>query len=311
MRLSEAHLTTPGRRLTFPSIRLSLRRDNEAVGVRGQNRRAGFRPSKTKRDFSSSSGRGRGRGTSSSRVEDEVEILPEKVPKTFIFRRGSSSKRLQQLALFPQKLGGKELVYVVSILIRTVERRANRLRDFLAISTPLGVTHFMVLTESASGGSLRIIKTPKGPTFTFKLLNYHLIKEVISNQQRRPGWKVALTLPAIFVCRRLNASLAHHKLTSALLQGLFVSVDTSTLTTRQMKRLVTMHYNESSDAFQIRHYLAKVYSLEEGGGLQSGNETVVVDEKFFLDEKRVDSLVIGEGVGRDGGSIYLMATPSA
>ncbi|POS84781.1 hypothetical protein EPUL_004764, partial [Erysiphe pulchra] len=62
---------------------------------------------------------------------------------------------------------------------RLKERRANRLRDYLSMSGPLGVTHLMLFSRSELGNTnLRIAITPRGPTLHFHVEKYSLCKDV-------------------------------------------------------------------------------------------------------------------------------------
>ena len=58
------------------------------------------------------------------------------------------------------------------------------MKDFINISGPLGVTHFWILTQSELGVNLRLIRTPHGPTMTFKIDAYSLCRDIISFQKR-------------------------------------------------------------------------------------------------------------------------------
>ena len=59
------------------------------------------------------------------------------------------------------------------------ERRSNRLKDYVTMAGPLGVTHLLLFSRSSSGNtSLRISLPPRGPTFHFKVETYSLCKDV-------------------------------------------------------------------------------------------------------------------------------------
>lgn len=49
------------------------------------------------------------------------------------------------------------------------ETRKNVLKDFVAVSGPLGVSHFLILTATKNASYLRLAKTPRGPTLTMKV----------------------------------------------------------------------------------------------------------------------------------------------
>lgn len=62
---------------------------------------------------------------------------------------------------------------------RLKERRSNRLRDYVTMAGPLGVSHLMLFSRSASGNTnLRLALTPRGPTLHFHVEKYSLCKDV-------------------------------------------------------------------------------------------------------------------------------------
>lgn len=62
---------------------------------------------------------------------------------------------------------------------RLKERKANRLRDYLAMTGPLGVSHLMLFSRSESGNTnMRLAVTPRGPTLNFRVEKYSLCKDV-------------------------------------------------------------------------------------------------------------------------------------
>lgn len=82
---------------------------------------------------------------------------------------------------------------------RLKERRANRLRDYVTMTGPLGVTHLLLFSRSESGNTnLRISTTPRGPTLHFRVEKYSLCKDV-RRAQRHPkgGGKEYMTPPLV------------------------------------------------------------------------------------------------------------------
>ena len=65
------------------------------------------------------------------------------------------------------------------------EKKRNNLKDFVNVAGPLGVTHFLILSNPKSLPHLRFAKSPQGPTFTFQIEEYALAAD-IANSQRRP-----------------------------------------------------------------------------------------------------------------------------
>lgn len=70
---------------------------------------------------------------------------------------------------------------------KLVERKTNRMRDFVDVAGPLGVTHFMMLsqTSAAANVNMRLARVPHGPTLYFKVKKYTLSKDV-QHLQKRP-----------------------------------------------------------------------------------------------------------------------------
>lgn len=82
---------------------------------------------------------------------------------------------------------------------RLKERRGNRLRDYVVMCGPLGVTHLLLFSRSQSGNvNLRVALTPRGPTMHFRVDKYSLCKD-IQKAQRHPrgGGKEFVTPPLV------------------------------------------------------------------------------------------------------------------
>jgi ribosome biogenesis protein SSF1/2 len=82
---------------------------------------------------------------------------------------------------------------------RLKERRANRLRDYLTMAGPLGVSHLLLFSRSISGNTnLRLALTPRGPTLHFRVEKYSLCKDVKKalNHPKGSG-KEFLTAPLV------------------------------------------------------------------------------------------------------------------
>src|SRR5690606_15596391 len=69
---------------------------------------------------------------------------------------------------------------------RLKERRANKLRDYVSMTGPLGVSHMLLFSRSESGNTnMRAAVTPRGPTLHFRVEKYSLAKDV-QRAQRYP-----------------------------------------------------------------------------------------------------------------------------
>lgn len=74
------------------------------------------------------------------------------------------------------------MLFPLSFLMQ--EKKRNSLRDFLNVAGPMGVTHFLMLSKKESTPSLRVARTPQGPTLTFKIHQYSLASDIAQSQLR-------------------------------------------------------------------------------------------------------------------------------
>lgn len=79
------------------------------------------------------------------------------------------------------------------------ERTRNRLKDYITMAPVLGVTHLLAFTLTDLAPSLRIIRLPAGPTLSFRIERYSLVKDIIhaSRRARSVGSVEYLTPPLV------------------------------------------------------------------------------------------------------------------
>jgi ribosome biogenesis protein SSF1/2 len=81
---------------------------------------------------------------------------------------------------------------------RLKERRNNRLKDYLTMAGPLGVTHLLLFSRSETGNTnMRLAVTPRGPTLHFKVETYSLCKDVRKALKRPKSGKNHVTPPLV------------------------------------------------------------------------------------------------------------------
>jgi ribosome biogenesis protein SSF1/2 len=103
-------------------------------------------------------------------------------PKSMVIRVGASElgSSVSQLAADVRH------VMEPGTASRLKERKGNKLRDYLVMAGPLGVSHLMLFSRSESGNTnMRVALTPRGPTMHFRVEKYSLAKDV-QRAQRHP-----------------------------------------------------------------------------------------------------------------------------
>lgn len=104
--------------------------------------------------------------------------LTEKVPKSFVLKKGKVHSNVSDLA--------EEMRRVMEphTARKLRERAKNTVKDYVSVSSILGVTHILVFTQTNKSLSLRVCRTPTGPTLTFKVQQFSLMRHVRALQKR-------------------------------------------------------------------------------------------------------------------------------
>ncbi|KAH9904030.1 ribosome biogenesis protein-like protein Ssf2 [Xylariomycetidae sp. FL2044] len=153
---------------------------------------------------------------------------------------------------------------------RLKERRANRLRDYVTMTGPLGVTHLMLFSRSESGNTnLRIATTPRGPTIHFRVEKYSLCKDVRKAQRHPKGGGKEYMTPPLLVMNNMhtpgadaNSKTPKHleSLTTTVFQSLFPPIKPQTTPLKSIRRVLLLNREPASDkddgsfVINFRHY---------------------------------------------------------
>lgn len=65
------------------------------------------------------------------------------------------------------------------------DNRKNTLKDFIHVGAPLGVTHFLIFTATEKHTNLKIARLPRGPTLSFHVEGFTLMRHM-HEFQRHP-----------------------------------------------------------------------------------------------------------------------------
>lgn len=63
------------------------------------------------------------------------------------------------------------------------ERSRNKLKDYLTMASALHVTHLLAFTLTNIAPSLRILRLSNGPTLSFRIERYSLMKDIIASSR--------------------------------------------------------------------------------------------------------------------------------
>ncbi|CAI5968711.1 unnamed protein product [Closterium sp. NIES-65] len=137
------------------------------------------------------------------------------------------------------------------------ESRKNNLKDFLHVAGPLGVTHFLMLSKSDVSPYLRVARTPRGPTLTFRILDYSLAADVAKSQRRPYVPAGVFEAPPLVVMNGMGASgkgTEHLKLMTIMFQNMFPPINVSTVKLSDCRRVLLLNHDPASGTIDMRHY---------------------------------------------------------
>lgn len=184
----------------------------------------------------------------------------KEAPHSFVIRRGliggGMSILMQDLRCVLEPFTAKNLHVT----------RKNSVRDFVSVASIFHVQNMMIITRTEKAAYLRFCKLPRGPTLTYKIIDYTLRKDVISSQ-RKPCSDPGLYLRApLVIMKSFNEKVKgdeehqfdQNELQTVMWQGLFPSIDVRHLKLLKMKRCVLLRLDTETGNIDFRHYAIKV-----------------------------------------------------
>ncbi|KAG6869082.1 hypothetical protein C0993_003402 [Termitomyces sp. T159_Od127] len=229
------------------------------------------------------------------------------VPKSFIIKHGQVGSSLVHLVRDVRK------VMEPNTASRLKERKRNKLKDFLTMAPALQVTHLLAFTLTDIAPSLRIVRLSAGPTLSFRIERYSLIKDIlnVSRRARSIGMEY-LSSPLLVLASFPPPSPTtppHIPLLMKTFQTMFPPLSPQNLTLSSARRVVLVSYNSSRETVDFRHYLitVKPYGVSkrvrrvlEGATTKSSSTSTILD---LGNEKDIADFVLRKrgDPGPDGG----------
>ncbi|XP_074570854.1 peter Pan-like protein [Curcuma longa] len=176
------------------------------------------------------------------------QITGQKIPKSFVFSRGRLPGPVKQLELDLRKL------MLPHTALKLKEKKRNKLKDFLNVAGPMGVTHFLMLSYPKSIPHLRVARTPQGPTLTFEVQEYSLAADIARSQSRPSFPKELCDNSPLIVLSGFGGGDQHLKLTTIMFQNIFPAIDINTVKLSTCRRIVLLNYNAETKLIDFRHY---------------------------------------------------------
>ncbi|WVZ56892.1 hypothetical protein U9M48_007360 [Paspalum notatum var. saurae] len=181
------------------------------------------------------------------------QVTGDKIPKSFVFSRGKLPSTLRHLQ---QDLRKVMLPYTA---LNLKEKKRNNLKDFVNVAGPLGVTHFLILSNPPKSlPHLRFAKSPQGPTFTLEIEEYALAAD-IANSQKHPRCPPGIFKnSALLVLSGFTGLGEPFKSLVEYFYHMLPAVDPSTVKLATCQRILLLKYDKEKEVLEFRHYSIKL-----------------------------------------------------
>jgi ribosome biogenesis protein SSF1/2 len=110
----------------------------------------------------------------------------------------------------------------------------------------------MAVSKSNDNTNLRIGRLPKGPTLSFRVEKYCLMKDITQalKNARSPGSEYLQ--PPLLVLNNFNREGNEFKLMTTILQNMFPALNVNSV--EKVKRVVLFNYDQETKRIEFRHY---------------------------------------------------------
>uniref|UniRef100_A0A8C3VXT0 Peter pan homolog n=1 Tax=Catagonus wagneri TaxID=51154 RepID=A0A8C3VXT0_9CETA len=190
-------------------------------------------------------------------------------PHSFVFARGRAGRSVRQLSLDLRRV--MEPLTATRLQIR----KKNSLKDCVAVAGPLGVTHFLIVSRTETNIYFKLMRLPGGPTLTFRINKYTLVRDVVSSLRRHRMHEQQFAHPPLLVLNSFGPHGMHVKLMATMFQNLFPSINVHKVNLNTIKRCLLINYNPDSQELDFRHYSIKVVPVGASRGMKK-----LLQEKF-------------------------------
>ncbi|KAG0743315.1 hypothetical protein G6F57_001037 [Rhizopus arrhizus] len=216
-------------------------------------------------------------------TEEEME----KIPKSFVMRSGIVGSSVTALVKDVRR------IFEPHTASHLRERRSNRLKDFVMVAGQLGVTHFVIFSRTEKNINLRICRVPRGPTLTFRVVEYVLAKDCLALQKNPKTSDIEYRTSPLIVLNNFQQSGKEFKVMTAMLQNMFPSIDIQTMQLSQAKRVLLFNYNDDTHQIDVRHYTIGVKAT---GVSKSIKRVVNTDLPNLGDYEDISDYVLREAI---------------
>ncbi|KAL2044047.1 hypothetical protein N7G274_003570 [Stereocaulon virgatum] len=257
------------------------------------------------------------------RTKKRTHVGARNGPANGVMANSSASREPKSMII---RIGAGEVGPSVSQLVKDVrammepgtasrlkERRSNKLRDYTAMAGPLGVSHLLLFSRSATGNTnLRLALTPRGPTLHFRVEKYSLSKDVKKAQKHAQGGGKEYLSPPLLVMNNFlsqapvegaQPTVPKHleSLTTTIFQSLFPPISPQSIPLASIRRVLLLNReipkpsatsapDDGTYILNLRHYAITTKRTGLSRGIRRLNAAEKLLEKGSKRKRAVPNL---------------------
>lgn len=205
------------------------------------------------------------------------------IPKSICIRLGALAMKNKSLK---QLVHDFRLILSPHTAIKLKELNKNKLKDFIVMCSPLNVTHLFTFTQSTNNDNdiyLKLGKLHNGPTVTFKVNEYSLVKDINKFKNKSISTQGLLFQePPLLVINGFKNDIPQEKIIISLFQNIYPPINPMQKKIEDIKRVLLINKQEDGSV-EIRHYLIVIKDLINKKDIKAKN----IDKLLRLkDDKR-------------------------
>ncbi|XBW35624.1 hypothetical protein QEN19_001198 [Hanseniaspora menglaensis] len=193
------------------------------------------------------------------------------IPKSICIRLGSLAMKNKSLKQLTHDF---RLILSPHTAIRLKELNKNKLKDFIVMCSPLNVTHLFTFTQSANNENdiyLKLGKLHNGPTVTFKVNEYSLLKDINRFKNKSINThSLIFQEPPLLVINGFKSDIPQEKIIISLFQNIYPPINPMQKKIEDIKRVLLVNKLEDGTV-EIRHYMIVIKDLINKADVKAKN----------------------------------------
>jgi len=181
-------------------------------------------------------------------VKRQAELTDDSTPRSFVFHRGIVGTNIHQLIKDMRHL--MEPYTAVNLKVT----KSNVLKDFVHVAGPYGISHFITFSKTELSPYMKICRLPRGPTLTFRVNEYSLMRDVTAILKRPKTIGEQFKHPPLVVLNNFDNESREMKLMTTVFQNMFPAIKVHKIKLSTIKRCAMFNYNKETDTVEFRHY---------------------------------------------------------